>query len=276
MYKMLGYGAGGSGKTTLGISSFWDFDNYEVIDKGIWIRLGQERNDSLRVPDEFVQRFAVDPAKPMNFVGELREYLKALQVAGSKGQGPNWLVFDGMTELAYAASFAYNLAPLDPGDRWGEWRFQKETVGLIFQLLDADALNCNIFATARIGEFRKGIQNKQSGAVQGRDPEWLSDQKYFPQMDGWARHNLISYFEYVFYLEEEASPKKGGMPIHRCHLITNGDFKVKNNDSHRWEAKKLPIWVDNPRMSDIVAILEKAGEPTIMESKTNYAEKEKV
>jgi len=53
------------------------------------------------------------------------------------------------------------------------------------------------------------------------------------------------------------------MPIHRCHLITNGDFKVKNNDSHRWEAKKLPIWVDNPRMSDIVSILEKAGERTI-------------
>ena len=72
MYKMLGYGAGGSGKTTLGISSFWDFDNYEVLDKGIWIRLGQERNDSLRVPDEYVQRFAVDPSKPMNFVGELR------------------------------------------------------------------------------------------------------------------------------------------------------------------------------------------------------------
>ena len=252
------YGQGGSGKTTLAVSSMVDIYSGEKRRNGIWMQIGQESNPSLPVPDANVKRFVPDLANPHAVVKELFDFLKALRVSAGKGKSPDILIFDGFTEMDILLGYIYDIQPLED-DKWGEWRYRKNVFRELVQLLDAATLGCHVLSTARVAEIRKGVSNKRTGEVIGADPEFVTS-RYFPQMDGWMRYNLPSYANYVFYLETEDG-KEG--PLHRCHLLQTGDFFIKNTNDHKWPLLKLPKYLDNGTFDQMLDIVEYANKPIV-------------
>lgn len=249
------YGMAGCGKTTIGVSALVDIFTGESRRPGMWIRIGQEGNSGLPVPDNMMKRFTVNQNDPHAMVTELTQFLIKLRTSSGQGHPPGVVVFDGLTELDIVLGYIYSLAPLE-SDKWGEWRYRQRIIQIIMQLLDAESLQCPVITTNRLAEFKKGIQNMR-GETTGADPE-TQESRYFPQMNGWARYNISSYFDYMFFMESDTVQ---GEEVHRTYLRQTGDFQIKNAQSHKWPLLELPYYVDNASFDDILDLIEKAAAP---------------
>ena len=201
MYSVLSYGAYGTGKTTFGVSAFWDIMANKPVEgrSGRWLLIGRESNDALGVPEEMIKRFPAPEKDPIKFIKDFSAYLKILAMAGAKGQGPTDIVVDGWTELNSVFIWAYDES-VDAKNQFESWReWKREFLGAI-QKLHPDVLKANIFGTARIGQLRKGTTTK-TGEKIGEDPDYMADFKYYPAMEGWAR------YEPVLLIGPHGSPK---------------------------------------------------------------------
>lgn len=129
------------------------------------------------------------------------------------------------------------------------------------QLLAPRTLKANVLGTARIGEFRKGTKVKGQKEVQGGDPEWMSESKYFPALEGWAKHHLGNYFKLVAYMEEDFESKIVGgkvlhLPVYKTYMLNVGDFKVKNQWGHHWRKRGYPAVLENATWPQIDKMLD--------------------
>jgi hypothetical protein len=260
--SILSYGPPGAGKSAFGVSSFWDYINLKPVpgETGKWLLLGRESNNDLGVPEDCIRRFPFEGLSSMQWINDLSTYLRNLVAAARKGTGPTNIVFDGWTELGAGFEITYKAlyTPTNKFETWEKWR---EKFFEIVQLLNPEVLNANIFTTARVRDFKEGFYDEKNKKTTGRDPEWLEGLRY-PAIDGWAKHNLGHYFNFVFYHEQVARVKaKQGKtipvtPAYRVYTVPVGDVLVKNIVSHRWAKLGLPAVLENSNWPELKAKLE--------------------
>ena len=236
------YGGPGVGKTALATSSFWDFKKREPIEgrNGRLLLIGREENDALGIPDENVVRFPLPQSDPLRFATEFETYLKALNSPKGKEAGVTDVVVDGFTELCYDFTYAYRESK-DPRDQFEVYREWQRAFINFMQLLHPKTLEANVIGTARVAQLRKGTTTSRGNTVAG-DPEWMDEFKYYPSMEGWARHNMGHYFNLVMYLEQDVQNRiVKGIPIkepaYTAHLLGGGDYWTKNIFAHLWEGQ---------------------------------------
>ena len=255
------YGGPGVVKTALASSSFWDFRTREPVEgrNGRLLLIGREENDALGIPDENIVRFPLPQDDPINFAHEFETYLRALNSAKGKEAGLTDIVIDGFTELCYDFTYAYRES-LNPRDTFEVYREWQRAFIRFMQLLHPKSLNANVIGTARVAELRSGSTTSRGASVKG-DPEWMDEFKYYPSMEGWARHNMGHYFNMVLYLEQDVrsairNGKPTKVPTHVAHLLGGGDYWTKNIFSHLWGEN--PATVENAVWGDVEEVIEKA------------------
>ena len=233
------YGGPGVGKTALATSAFWDFTKREPISgrNGRLLLIGREENDALGIPEENIVRFPLPQVDPLRFATDFETYLRALNSPKGKEAGVTDVVIDGFTELCYDFTYAYRESK-DPRDTFEVYREWQRAFISFMQLLHPKALEANVIGTARVAELRKGSTSARGATVKG-DPEWMDEFKYYPSMEGWARHNMGHYFNMVVYLEHDVKTamvggKPSKVPVHVAHLQGGGDYWTKNIFSHLW------------------------------------------
>ena len=233
------YGGPGVGKTALATSSFWDFKKREPIPgrNGRLLLIGREENDALGIPEENIVRFPLPQEDPLKFATDFERYLKALNSPAGKEAGVTDVVVDGFTELCYDFTYAYRESK-DPRDQFEVYREWQRAFINFMQLLHPKTMQANVIGTARVAQLRKGSTTARGNTVAG-DPEWMEEFKYYPSMEGWARHNMGHYFNMVVYLEQDTETKIIGgkparAPVHVAHMLGGGDYWTKNIFSHLW------------------------------------------
>ena len=251
------YGGPGVGKTSLGVSSFWDYQKREPVAgrNGRLLLIGREENDALGVPEDLIVRFPLPQNDPIKFAQDFEIYLKALNSPKGKEAGITDIVVDGFTELCYDFTYAYRESN-DPRDSFETYREWQRMFISIMQLLHPKALQANIIGTARVAEMRKGSTSSRGSTVKG-DPEWMEEFKYYPAMEGWARHNMGHYFNMVVYLEQDirtrvVNGKPIRMPTHVSNWLGGGDYWTKNIFGHLWLDQ--PPTLDNAMWPDVEQI----------------------
>jgi hypothetical protein len=266
-YSHLGYGIFGSGKSAFATGSFWDFQKEQYVEgqTGRWLLLGREANQALGVPESDIKRFPMTVDKnPLAFIEAFSKYIKLLAAKaaaarGGKGEaGPMNIVVDGFTEMNHAFTWAYEEEE-EPSDKWETYREFKKVFIETIHLLNPNVLDANIFATARVGEFKKAKKDKESKVK--ADPEYTDNFSYFPAVEGWAKLNMGHYFDFVTYHEQEFKKVTKGLKTTKSGLfVTNwapeGDFVVKNNYGHKWGAAGLDTRMENATWPQIKAALE--------------------
>ena len=252
------YGGPGVGKTALATSAFWDFRTREPVEgrNGRLLLIGREENDALGIPDENIVRFPLPQNEPLTFAQDFEVYLRALNSPKGREAGITDIVIDGFTELCYDFTYAYRESK-DPRDTFEVYREWQRAFISFMQLLHPKSIGANIIGTARVAELRKGSTTARGSAVKG-DPEWMDEFKYYPAMEGSARHNMGHYFNMVLYLEQGVqtairSGKPVKVPTHMSHLLGGGDYWTKNIFSHLWGDH--PPTLENPVWEDIEEVI---------------------
>lgn len=263
MRDILLYGPFGAGKTTLAISSFWDFEKEEPVSgrTGRILMIGGERNDDLGIPDEMVRRFRIDPKDWLGFAegpNGLESWLQAMQKQSAE-LGFTDLVLDGITELGTNYIEAHNETypnEVETYSPYGAWfRFFKR----IMRLLDVSDLGCNIFVTAGVTEGKKGGTTARGKPVQG-DPAWMEDFKYIPNLIGQAKDRVGHYFSRVVYMESDMGKpeiiegKAVPQPVHTSRWVSSDRVLIKNTAEHKWPSDKHVM--ENVTWPEVEAILE--------------------
>lgn len=254
------YGGPGVGKTALAISSFWDFLKEEPVPgrEGRWILVGQESNPALAVPEEFIKRFPIPANNPFGFVAELDLYTKALvSAAAKKGNKITDIVFDGWTEFCRDYVWAHEIEKGSAGT-WDPYRDWVRDFTSIIQRLSPRVLNANVFGTARVAEFRKAGKTASTNKEVKGDPEWMSEFKYHPSMEGQIKHQLPHYFNFVIYMDKDykmgfAKGKETKTEVFKSHWVATGDYSVKNILGHKWGEEPEMVDVQWP---EVMAKLE--------------------
>ena len=254
------YGGPGVGKTSLAVSSFWDFMKREPVPgrNGRLLLIGREENDALGVPEENIVRFPLPQNNPIKFAQEFETYLKALNSPKGQEAGVTDLVIDGFTELCYDFTYAYRESN-DPRDSFEVYREWQRAFIQFMQLLHPKSINANIIGTARVAELRRGNTTARGSTVKG-DPEWMDEFKYYPSMEGWARHNMGHYFNMVVYLEQDVKTRMVGgkaikTPTHVSHWLGGGDYWTKNIFAHLWLDQ--PPTMENAMWPEIEEVIDK-------------------
>jgi len=221
---------------------------------GRLLLIGGEDNDDLGLPDSDVIRFTAKAPNLFGFFEKFDETIRKIAAKNMKayreGKPENAIhnvVIDGWSELVYAYLWAYREANEDKliKDKWAPYREWQRDFIAIMQILNPKAIGANVFGTARVGEFKKGIKSKGAKEVTGDDPEYMSDFRYHPAMEGWAKYNLGHYFQNIVYFDSEPRTKvKNGAKFlvnaHKAHWLPTGDYMVKNTAEHKWLAKEHP------------------------------------
>lgn len=263
MYRsILSYGGPGTGKTALGVSSFWDFLKKEPVEgqTGRLLLIGRESNPDLDVPDEFIKRFPVDRANPLDFVENLKKYMVTLLAKAKKQpeSRPTNIVLDGFSELGLDFLWAHQED--NPGaGKWDKYSDLKRDLTEIFLMWNPDELQANLFSTARVTRFKKQSKTDSGKVIEG-DPDWMSDTTYHPALDGFWRDNLGHYFNHIVYHEMtfSAAVEKGGKTVKKSlwlsHWLPTGDYTVKNTAAHKWP---LNATLENVSWPTVMAALEK-------------------
>tara|TARA_Y100000034_G_C6901879_1_gene417362 strand:+ start:2957 stop:3799 length:843 start_codon:yes stop_codon:yes gene_type:complete len=243
----LSYGPPGYGKTAFGVSSFWDFNKNEIVPgtDGRILFVGREKNDDLDIPEELVKRFPMNPAKPMAFATDLIKYLKVMIAKARKGEGPTSVVLDGLSELCYAFIWGAKQDDRAKTNQFWTWNEWQEHFTAIMQMLSPDVLGCDVFSTARVGEFREGGDNVKS------DPEWMDTFRYHPAAQGWAKLNMGHYYNFIIHHEqgfdiEVRGKTKVKVPYVKTNWLPTGEYMVKNSMRHKWLKAGMP-----PSMKDV-------------------------
>lgn len=259
-FSTLLYGGPGAGKTFTALTSFWDFDKGTAREgrNGLWIQVGRENNPALDLPDQCIRRFAPDLDNPTKFVTELAKYCRSLVKEVRQGKTSYYaIVFDGFSE--WQTAYQLDLPDSESGEGRKFWGEVKRELISILQILNPDELKAHVLATARITELKKATATRSGKETPG-DPSWMNDFKYYPSMDGWARHNLGHYFNLVCYVDQDTASTMNEkkqlvrQSQHKVWFMADGDFWVKNVWEHGWGGK--PHYLVNPTFDDIVRLLE--------------------
>lgn len=248
--SVLVYGPPSAGKTTFGVSAFWDWKLNKPLRDGRWLQFGREDNPRLSVPPEMVKRFvAADLGN--SWVKDFDDYSIAALKKAKMGGGPEVFVIDGFSEISLLHEAT---SKLEGFDLWGDWR--KEFYA-IMQRLNPRELKAHVVATARVMERKKAVKSKSSRASDG-DPEFVN-YDYYPLVQGSARLSLPAYFNYVLYMEPDVqyippdlTTKK---PVHILHLVRTGDFYVKNVHEDVILERGGPYQLVNPSFDDVLRVL---------------------
>ena len=255
------YGGPGSGKTSLVVSSWWDYIAEQPIEgtKGRLLLIGGERNRNLGLPDDMVVRFPIDPDKPMAFMDDLIRWLKRAHLQVNKPDPITHIGFDGFSEMCYVFIWAAKRT-MSGGDTWAIWDTWREKFMEIIMLADPIDLNAHILGTARVQEVKKPKQDSKGNDMPS-DPDWM-DFDYGPAMQGWAKLNLGHYFDFVVFMEQGYSEKvKGGkktkIPQWDSNWLPGGDFWTKNQLAHKWDKLGLGGVLTNLMWPDLITKLER-------------------
>ncbi len=139
------YGGPGVGKTSLGVSSFWDYMKREPVPgkNGRLLLIGREENDALGIPEENIVRFPLPQNDPIKFAKDFETYLKALNSPKGQEAKVTDIVIDGFTELCYDFTYAYRESN-DPRDQFEVYREWQRAFINFMQLLHPKSLNANV------------------------------------------------------------------------------------------------------------------------------------
>jgi hypothetical protein len=258
------YGGPGHGKTFFGVSAFWNPLTNEPVPgtNGKLILVGREDNQDLGLPDEMVRRFPLDPDHPMQFAKELQEYLKMVSLAARQGHQNKLttLCIDGISELCYAFIWAAKQEPEAASNQFWAWNEWQQQFVAIMQMLNPNTLQADVFATARVAEYREG-----SSKVKG-DPDWMESFRYFPAAQGWARMNVGHYFNYIVFHNQgfDKQVVKGTdgknttikIPYVKTHWLPTGDYLVKNVLQHKWLLSGMPAEMKNVQWPEVKAAMD--------------------
>lgn len=258
--SVLSYGGPGSGKTSFGISSFWDFQKKEPVEgqTGRLLLIGRESNPDLDIPEDMVKRFPIDRRNPLRFIESLKSYLMAaLALAKKGGDHPNNLILDGFSELGL--DFLWGYGEDNPeAKKWDSYSELKRDLTEIMLMWDPAELKANLFGTARITKFKKPSKTEGGKVIEG-DPDWMAEYTYHPAIDGFWRDNLGHYNNHIVYheLTWKEGPPKGGkrtkVPLYLSHWLPTGDYMVKNTAAHKWP---LEATLENAGWPQVMAALE--------------------
>ena len=254
------YGPPGGGKTTLGVSAFWDFKKQEKIREGRLLLFGSEENEALGVPEEMIKRFS-HPDKPLTFVKEFVTYMKARHQAVGKPGEPEVYCFDGMSEWNTSYLYEHQESRGDTG--WDRWNEAKDHFIQVIKLMNPKALNADVIVTARVDEVRRAVKNRRGDEVVPADPAWITeDSQYVPAMTGkWPRQNLGHFFALVSYVEAGRGQVEGSkkeVPIHRYYMLPHEGFLVKNHWEYQWVQAGKPDYLVNATFDSLRGEIEDA------------------
>lgn len=260
--KLLLYGDAGSGKSALGVSAFWDFKAGKKLREGRWLLIGQEDNDALGVPEEYIRRFISPKDDLLKFAKDFTLYLEASVATANKKGAPEAFIIDSLSEWNHL--FLYEHAKKLGGDKWDKYQEAKDRFIGAVQMLNPRVLNAHVIATARVDQKKNGVKSRSTGETAGADPEYWSDFKYVPAMEGWPRKNLSHYFDIVSYVEADVADVRtlsGALrrgSVHRYYMVPSGDFLVKNRWEHQWLRADKPDCLTNPLFDDMMRELDDA------------------
>ncbi len=264
------YGGPGVGKTSLGVSAFWDYMKREPVPgkNGRLLLIGREENDALGIPEENIVRFPLPQNDPIKFAKDFEAYLKALNSPKGQEAGVTDIVIDGFTELCYDFTYAYRESN-DPRDQFEVYREWQRAFINFMQLLHPKSLNANVIGTARVAELRRGNTTARGSTVKG-DPDWMDEFKYYPSMEGWARHNMGHYFNMVVYLDQDVKTRMVGgkaikTPTHVSHWLGGGDYWTKNIFAHLWLDQ--PPTMENAMWTDVEEVINNIVGQQVKEEK---------
>lgn len=246
------YGGPGAGKTSLAVSSFWDWQKQEKICNGKLITFGAEDNPALAIPEECRH---TDKGTPLRLTSPLlddREFLNQFNLITRRfvqdaieGNPLDVLVIDGMSEfdLLFEETFE------DDDNNFAKWNALLSQMFACMMRATHSALQAHVIMTARVMERKKA---KQQGRVtMAGDPAYL-DYDFYPAMRGAFRQHMPHYFNMVLYMETDTGVRDGKpIPIHVANMVRTGDYYVKNVWEHAWLAKEPSPKVANPMWYDL-------------------------
>lgn len=249
--SVLVYGPPSAGKTTFGVSAFWDWKQNRKLREGRWLQFGREDNPRLAVPPEMVKRFvAADLSN--SWVKDFDDYTIAALKKAKTGEGPEVFVVDGFSEI----SMLYEASSKSEGfDMWNDWRRMFYST---MQRLSPRDLHAHVVATARVMERKKALHSKSGKVFAEGDPDFVN-YDYYPLAQGSARFSLPAYFNYVLYMEPDVAYVPPDLttkkPVHILHLVRTGDFYVKNVHEDVILEKGGPYQLTNPSFDDVLRVL---------------------
>ena len=259
--NFLFYGPPGGGKTTLGLSSFYDYRQNKLIRDGRWLRIGGESNTRMVLPDANVKHFTSPDTNPLEFSEQFDVYTKALVAQAYKGKGPEVVFMDGLSEFNLLDIHEFTQKHGIGDDKWARYDYARDQFIGAIKRLRADTLNAFVIMSARVDTRRKGILNKKTGELTGDDPVWM-DTRYVPAAAGFVRDNLGYYFDLIAYVDSDP-----GMVVlpdgtqaqgdhHKVYMRQGDNYLVKNVWADCWTVTKRPDYLTNPTFDDIVHELE--------------------
>ena len=268
-YRFLVYGPAGGGKTTFGVTSFFDPFTRTPREgrKGRLVLFGNEGNEALGLPPEMVKRFPYDYKNPLGFVEDFEDYLKILYGLALKGEGLTDLVLDSISELGSAYLDAYEVEheALCAKEKWASWRAWRKKYPQIERYLTTDVLHANVVWTAHTREVKETAVSSSGKELKG-DSDWLQDMHInnIPSIEGKAKEDAPHGFDFVVYFKPDSARQQTDkgveqMPVHRSYWLPTKDFLVKNKFEHLWK-KKHPTVLENvtfPQVEGMLAELEK-------------------
>jgi hypothetical protein len=263
-FSQLVYGGPGSGKTYYTTSAFWDHREKKQIREGRLLLMGRESNPALDIPEELIRRFPFDETKPTEASKAFNDYLRKVMLEVRKGKSLGALAVDGFTEF----TINFEQGHFDPNDKFKMYDQMKRSLISDIQLMNPTDSGMYILGTARVGEWRKAIESRSTGAKTGGDPEWMDTFKYWPEMPGWAKRNLSHYFNLVNFVDLDIGRrqvlKRGGkagetverkVPVHNLYMLGVGNFWVKNCWEEDYISAGQPDYLTNPMFDDVLNVL---------------------
>ena len=278
-FAQLVYGPAGAGKTDYTTSAMWDHKKQVMTRNGIWITFGREGNAAYAIPQirgEDIKagkggnlRLTVPELDAIAFADHFSSACKLIYTmnrAAIKAAKPvpfEAVVVDGLTEFDMLFEQAYRAAY--PGEvsinKYAVWNALLGRCIAAMQLLDPIELQAYVLVTARVSERRKGIVNKQTEAVSGADPDFITTRNV-PAMNGQFRDMFPHYFALVNYVETEVEARMEGgkqtkAPTHTLTMLAqDSDFLIKNQWERQWLARNKPRQLKNTSFDEVLAIIE--------------------
>ena len=236
--SILLYGGPGSGKTALGVSSFWDWINKKEVANGKFISFGVEDNPALGVPEHFRQTEKGTSLRLTSPLLDSTEFLTQFDLISRK------LVHDAQQGNCLDVLFVDGLAEFDllfeetfggEGDNFAKWNGLLSQLFSMMQRLHHNVLGCQVIMTTRVMPKKK-TRTIGRNTVAG-DPDYM-DSEYYPALRGGFREHMPHYFNLVTYVETVQAKTKDGriVPAHAAHMFKAGDYYVKNTWEHLWLA----------------------------------------
>lgn len=265
-------GSGGTGKSYLAVSSFWDPLTLEpvMIGKGVDARpvrakmivIGQENIYELGVPESYLSagsgrsfRLKSTGLNSADWIKDFTEITTGFVTAAQNSKEPpiDVIVIDSVSESVLLQQRTFD----NHGNKFATWDHLETMWFALFQRLDPRELGCHVIMTARPMERDTGI------ITTDEEGHKIADKMLAPSMRGnFLKNQLSCYFDMAFYIRSETrkldkGPRAGMMgPAHVLHTIANGRYDIKNTQEERWLLKGYPDELVNVGFWDVQSMLE--------------------